>query len=68
MKDNSESYINYVKISGIIDRVRSTYSGSYFVRIIQKDVLKNNETIQHFYKFYVEANKIKLLKYCFKNH
>lgn len=66
MKDNSEAYINYVKISGIIDKVRSTDSGSYFGRIIQKDILKNNETIQHFYEFYVEANKTKIIKMLFQ--
>lgn len=64
--DNITEYINYVKISGFIDKVRSTESGSYFGRIIQKDILKNNEQIQHFYEFYVEANKANIIKLLFQ--
>lgn len=64
--DNFAEYVNYVKISGIIDKVRNTESGSYFGRIIQKDILKNKKKIQHFYEFYVEANKANIIKMLFQ--
>ncbi|WP_027120115.1 hypothetical protein [[Mycoplasma] testudinis] len=44
-------YVNYVKISGQLSKVKKTDSGSYFARISQVSVV-DGKPIEHYFELY----------------
>ncbi|WP_027123925.1 hypothetical protein [Mycoplasmoides pirum] len=56
-----EEYINYVKISGMLDKVNRTDSGSFFVRLVQAGMIGNVKN-EHFYELYISAKDVHIQK------
>lgn len=54
-------YVNYVKISGMLDKVNRTESGSFFARIIQQGTVGEMH-VEHFYELYIAQHETQIQK------
>lgn len=57
-----EEYVNYVKISGMLDKVNRRESGSFFARLVQSGLLGNVRS-EHFYELYISSEDSQIQKF-----